>query len=177
MIDPGEKVRTLIAQETRSVYDAHHEYLWYDPTQYSIDIYSWHNVEQDLIDTLIEKVSAILYDIETFTLYGHQYAVRISSRIDIQLEFQHDQHHRRIVRTLTDTFASSAGTLPPPFIPVARYKVPSKQQYSHLKNTLAKIETSVEVPVTSLLMAKVTEFGHGVRRYEMIRDIALADVP
>ncbi len=177
MIDIGAEARTRIEEETRDLYRTHREYLWYDPAHFAVTLYSWPQVEPDLRESLTDKVRELVFDARPFTLYAFEYVVRISHLIKINLDFQQDRGYRALVTSLDDFFGASGKPYPSPLIPLARYKVPAKQQYSHLKNTLSKIKTSVEVPVSSLRMVHVTDFGHGVRQWETFAEIPLDGLP
>ncbi len=172
-IELPEEVKKQIENETRTMFDLHPEYLWYDSTDYRIPIYSWPNVETDLTEKLSDKIATLLFEQKPFTLSGLRYAVKISNRIDIVLQFQEDKKCSDLVESIETYFNQGNSSKYVPLLPVARYKIPSKQQYSHLKNRLEKIKTAVEIPVNSLSLCKVTDFGNGIRKYEDLKTIKI----
>lgn len=172
-IEPAPEVIKQIASETRELFLDHPEYLWFDPSEYRIPIYLWNDVEDGLVDKLTQKVSELLFDQRSFLLFGLKYVIRIGTRIDINLDFQPDKAYRRMVETLYTFFSPEKKPSFTPVITIARYKIPSKQQYSHVKNKLEKLETHVEIPVDNVYISKVTDFGQGKKTYEYISEIHL----
>lgn len=173
-IDLSKEVKSQIEKESSTVFDSHPEYLWYDASEYALTLYSWPTVEPDLVDKLSDKLSELLFEQERFALFGFKYVVKIGSRIDVQLEFQEDRRYRALVDSITNFFSPEVKANHVPSIPLARYKIPSKQQYSHLKNQLAKIKSEVELTVDGVSLTKVTDFGNGIRKYEHLRKIQFA---
>lgn len=170
-IELPEEVKKQIEKETKMLFELHPEYLWYDVADYHISFYSWPNVESDLIDKLAEKLTALLFEQKPFVLYGFKYVVKIENHIDIVLKFQEDQHYRTLVTSVAEFFSPELKPDVVPILPLARYKIPSKQQYSHLKNKLKYMETEVEIPVNALTLCKVTDFGNAIRKYEPLCDV------
>jgi 2'-5' RNA ligase len=170
-IDIPEGVKKQIEKETSVVFDAHPEYLWYEVAEYRIPLYQWASVEPDLVEKLSEKVSALLFEQKPLVLYSLKYAVKISSHIDVVLLFQEDRRYRSIVESIVGFFSPEVKPVFVPMLPLARYKIPAKQQYTHLKNTLSKMETKIEVPVDTLSLCKTTDFGNGIRKYQELGKI------
>lgn len=173
-IDIPQEAKKQIEKESAPVFSLHPEYLWYDADGYAITLYSWPSVEPDLVDKLSDKLSELLFEQERFALFGFKYVVKIGSRIDVQLEFQEDRRYRELVDSITGFFSPDGKANHIPSIPLARYKIPSKQQYSHLKNQLAKIKSEVELSVESVSLTKVTDFGNGIRTYDHLKKIQFA---
>lgn len=171
MIELPDDVRALVESESAGVYEAHPEYLWYDRAQYALTVCSWHNVEPDLEQQLADKVSELLFEQERFILFAHEYVVKIKDKIDVVLRFQDDRRYRELVDTISGYFDTQVKVQRVPEIPLARYKIPSKQQYSHLKNQLAKMQPTGEVRVDAVSLAKVTHFGNGIITYTTIKSI------
>lgn len=170
-IELPDEVKKQIEKETKVVFDVHPEYLWYDIADYHLTFYSWPDVEADLVDKLSEKLTSLLFEQKHFVLYGLKYVVKISNHIDVVLQFQEDRVYRALVESVASYFSPELKPTFVPLLPIARYKIPSKQQYSHLKNRLEKIKTEVEIPVTTLSLCKVTDFGNGIRKYEELKKI------
>jgi 2'-5' RNA ligase len=170
-IELPEEVKKQIEKETKVLFNAHPEYLWYDIADYHLTFYSWPNVEPDLIEKLSEKLTALLFEQKQLILYGLKYVVKIGNHIDVTLQFQEDRAYRSLVESVVTYFSPELRPTFVPLLPIARYKIPSKQQYSHLKNRLEKIKTEVEIPVSALSLCKVTDFGNGIRKHEELKKI------
>lgn len=170
-INLPEEVRKQIETETSALFKLHPEYLWYDIADYRIILYSWPDVENDLIGKLSEKLHDLLFEQKSFTLYGLKYTVKIGNHIDILLHFQEENIYRALIGSISSYFSPSMEPQAVPFLPIARYKIPSKQQYSHLKNQLAKLETKVEFSVEGISLTKTTDFGNGIKKYEDLSKI------
>lgn len=168
-------VKDQIGKETIKLFEDYKEFLWYDPQEYRIVLHVLHAVDGELLPKLQEKVEAMLFEVNTIQLFAHAYVIKIASRIDIKLEFQREAHFTRLVRLIADTFAGVGipGDDNYASVALARYKIPSKQQYSHLKNKLERLETAVELAVTEVTVCKMTEFGKGARVGEALFTVPL----
>lgn len=176
-IDIPQETKLLIEHETSSLFELHPEYVWFEPNHYCISLYTWQDVSVDLIEKLEQKIADVMFEQPAFTLYGLQYKVKISDHIDIVLEFQPDRHYRKAVKALGDFFGEKNTISASPILVIARYKVPSKQQYTHLKNKLSKLVTNTEIAVHHVSLQKVTDFGHGVKTYEHVGSVPLHHTP
>jgi len=161
-----DEVTKQIENETLALFELHPEYLWYDIADYRLTTYFWPDVEIDLFEKLSKKLNDLLFEQRTFTLYGLKYVVKIGSHIDILLQFQEEKRFRALVESVSQYFSPDLEPQVVPFLPIARYKIPSKQQYSHLKNQLAKLKTKAEFSVDSVSLTKTTDFGNGIKKYE-----------
>lgn len=170
-IDVPEIVKKQIEAETAGLFALHPEYLWYDIADFYIPLFQWNDVEPDLVEKLSSKIAELMFEQKKFILYSEKYVVKISNHIDVVLHFQEDRRYRELVKTVSQFFAPELKPSFVPSVPVARYKIPSKQQYSHLKNQLSKIKTEVEVGVDGIGICKVTDFGNGIRKYDRLTNI------
>ncbi len=174
-INLTDKNKKDIEKETVKLFDDYKEFLWYEPNGYILPLYTWNNVEHDLVEKLSTKIQDALFEYDAFELFSIKYAVKISSRIEIFLIFQRDAKYTRLIRTLEDAFAQVGVSAPDDEarLAIARYKIPSKQQYTHLKNKLGKTDTDVHVLVEELSLFKVTQFGNGAKESKKVCDIGL----
>lgn len=172
-IELTEDTRRLIEKESEPIFIDHQEFLWYGADNYRVMIYAWQNVETDLVEKLTEKVTELVSNQKPFYMFGLRYAVKIGTRIDIQLDLQEDRNYRDLVESLQAFFNPGVSISSLAHIALARYKIPSKQQYSHIKNQLEKIKTDTEIFVDALSIMKVTQFGNGINKQEEIAKIPL----
>lgn len=174
-IELSSSTKSKVEDESLKIFNKHKEFLWFDPQEYRIPLFTWSAVEVDMIPKLTEKLEAILFETDRFTIFAHEYVVKISSRIDIFLQFQHEAKFTRLIRTLGDGLYGTGRILQEdfPMLAIARYKIPAKQQYSHLKNDLAKLKTEVEIPVESLSLVHVTQFGKGASEGKELSRISI----
>ena len=54
-IELSTENKKLIEKETKELFDKHKEYLWFDPLEYRIPVFTWTNVEDDLLEKLKSK--------------------------------------------------------------------------------------------------------------------------
>lgn len=167
--------KKLIEKESAEIFEDYKEFLWYDPQEYRIPLFTWSKVEEDLVPKLVEKINDVLFETEQFDIFGSDYVVKIGSRIDLYLRFQREAKFTRLVRSLSDAFYGSGIASPEDFamVAIARYKIPAKQQYSHLKNKLEKLKTDVHLDVKTLSVLKITEFGKGAKEGKILASVDL----
>lgn len=168
-------IKKQIMQETEYIRQDHPEYTWLDLSEYRLVLFQWPDVEEDLIPKLQIKLSELLLDVPAFTLFGLEYRVHIVHTIDIRCNFQEERSYRTIIDALFHYFVpkKSPARYHQPYLKIARWKIPSKQQYSHLKNQLARLTCETEFPVTKLDLHKETVFGENDIERELIGSIEL----
>jgi 2'-5' RNA ligase len=157
-IELPQEVKDRIADETSLLRCNHPEYDWFPPDRWRITLYYWPHVPNELVLPLQRKVEELTFEERPFVIFGLRYCVFIQNHIEIRLQLQQSNNIKRIGRSLHDYFAGIVSYQSPPyfFIPLARYKIPAKQQYSHLKNTLEKISCDFELCVSELSLQKTT---------------------
>ncbi len=172
-IELSPDIKQLISQETENLRGEYAAFQWDRPSQYHLDIFNIPDIEVDLIPQLIEKVKEMTVDIKPMVLFGFAYQVKITRQIDIQLTCQFLRPYATMVESLYTFFRQREYTSKDPSIHLAKYKIPSKQQYTHLKNILGKMTTEVEIPINTLTISKMTYFGRGDSESEVLAQISL----
>jgi hypothetical protein len=175
-IELSDDQKKLIESETAKLYGDYGEFLWYDTKQYRIVLYAWNGVEKNMLPKLSQKIEDLVFDIDPFIMYSRNYFVSIgATRIDLHLGFQREAKFTRLMRSLEHCLYGSgtASKDDNASISIARYKVPSKQQYMHLKNKLERMATDVIVNVDKLSLVHLTDFGHGAKEGVVLDEILL----
>ncbi len=171
-IELSAETKQLISQETEALRSEYAAFQWDRPSQYRLELFSLPNIEEDLIPQLIEKIKEMTVDTKPMVLFGFAYQVKITRQIDIQLTCQFLRPYETLVESLYTFFRQRTYTSKDPSIHLAKYRIPSKQQYTHLKNILEKTTTAVEIPINTLTISKMTYFGRGNSE-----GVVLAEIP
>lgn len=168
-------IKKQIVQETDFIRRDHPEYTWINLSDYRLVLFQWPDVDEDLLPKLQEKLAELLLDVPAFTLFGLEYRVHIVHSIDVRCNFQEERSYKTIIDTLFGYFTpkKQPARFHQPFLKVAKWKIPSKQQYSHLKNQLAKLTCATEFPVTKLDLWKETVDEDNYPERELVGTIEL----
>ena len=160
-IEIPPQIRFQISSELSTLKQEYAAFSWEDTDDYRISLFTLTHVEEDLVPKMAEKIRELTVDMKPFTLFAFAYQVKIAHVIDLQLTCQSSHQLTELTKTLQTYFTQRPYRARDASIHVARYKIPSRQQYTHLKNKLEKIETNVEIPVNELTLGKLTIRGGG----------------
>jgi len=154
-IDISEEVRNTIQQQIDPIKKKHPEYNWIDSAGYFIPIYYLpHEIKEDVA---IQKIEKVLFDIPTFRLFALDFHVHIDHIIRILVRF-HTQHTlEQIAKDIRTEFGSTQ--LYEPTVEIAKYRIPSRQQYKHLQTQLTQVDCDVEIPVDAIHIFSTKQRG------------------
>lgn len=152
-IDPSAALQKEIARQMMPISNDYQEFSWIAPEKYHITVQYIGDVDgEEKLQHIKPIVEELTYDVPGFTLYSNMANILIDSRITLYVDFQKNNHLEVLVKRLQE----SLGIVPKyrymPHITLAKYKIPSKQQYQHLKKKLHKLELDIEIPVTSITL-------------------------
>ncbi len=131
-------------QDIKSLYP---QFSWGDEKNYHITLYFYG--ETNKLDKIKEKLEEILYDQEAFYLYSTTADLFMNSKIVIYLNFRREKKIEKLAEKIRETFGEHFGN-PKKFVPhlsLARYKIPSKQQYLVLKKRLHRLSIDISFQV------------------------------
>ncbi len=172
-IDPNEEIQKEIFRQVAPIWDDYQEFTWIPPEKYHITVQFIGDVVQEQKLVQMEKIiGELTYDIPRFTLYAHMADVLINQRITLYIEFYKDNNLEKLVRRLQDSLAIIPTYRYMPHITLAKYKIPSKQQYQHLKKKIQKLPLDIAIEVDSVhLYESILARPHPF--YKKLRDFPL----
>ena len=149
-VDIPDKAIKRMIKETSKLREEYPQFAWVPKDNFHITLHYLGELHSDKIDKIREKTERAIFDIEPTNLYAFGLDIFISTKIVIYISF----HKNKVVETLSSRL--SAIHTPQekrtfiPHLTIARWKVPSKQQYLHLKKKLHRTEITLEFPINKV---------------------------
>lgn len=125
---------------------------WVPPENYHVSLYYIGDINPQKLPIAEEHIQNALYDVPATRMYTFGVDLFINEQIIIYLSFLRSKIVEDISRRIYDLFEDPEKKRKEyiPHITLARYKIPSKQQYFHLKKKLSKMKIDVEFEINEI---------------------------
>ena len=148
-IELSEETRRQITDQLVDFKKLYPQFQWEKIENYNILVHSF----GDFLDkkSAISKLETALFDKNLFYLYSFEVALTIGNNIVLYLDFRREKEIERIsesIKGLTSTMESPEKYVPR--LTLAKYKIPSKQQYFVIKKRLSNINVDLSFKVSKL---------------------------
>ena len=152
-IEVPDKIKSKIDEMLVEIKNKHQDFNWTPANKYHITIFFFGEVNHiDKIETRIDKQ---LFDVPSFYLYSNNVDLFIHNKITVYLDFLRNRTIETIGQKIKDEFTDGPINNNQKFVPhltLARYRIPSKQQYFVIKKQLEKLSIDVEFKVDKLVL-------------------------
>lgn len=166
-------VEKLISEQLQILKDDYKAFQWFDKEEYCIELFNFGKVDDSKIDPLSEMIERGIFDQTTFTLYSEHLHIMMKNSMTFYVGFQTSKPIEHLVKSLKASFKMDDKLIFFPHLPVARYKIPSKQQYLLMKKRCASYRLEFEIDITQItLLNSVIE--NNKLRYETVKEFALS---
>ncbi|PIU36987.1 hypothetical protein CO005_02075 [Candidatus Roizmanbacteria bacterium CG_4_8_14_3_um_filter_34_9] len=142
MIELSDKTKKQIVDQLADFRKLYPQFQWERIENYNILIHSFGEFANK--KSTIEKIETALYDKNLFYLYSFEVALTIGNNIILFMDFKREKEIERISESINEVEK---------FVPrliLAKYKIPSKQQYFVIKKRLSNIEVDISFKVNKL---------------------------
>src|SRR3990167_4180091 len=146
---PKETKRKLTGQIVRLQKEYAH-FRWVSEDNYHITLQFFG--DQFKTPYLIRQIQDAIYDSNEFYLYSLHAGLFLRGKIILYLAFQRNKELESIVRKIRENLAMDTAKRFVPHLTLGRYKVPSKQQYLHLKKKMRNLNLDIEFKTTKLIL-------------------------
>jgi 2'-5' RNA ligase len=164
--------KKAVLEQLSPLNDEYKVFQWLPSEEYTIELFNFGKVEESKIDPLCEMIERGVFDMPAFTLYSELLHMMMRNNITFYVGFQTSKPMERLVKQLKQSFKIEDNLIFFPHLPVARYKIPSKQQYLLIKKKCASYKMEFEIGITQItLLNSVIE--NNKLRYEIIKEFAL----
>lgn len=130
------------------------EFSWVPEKNYHITISFLGERSEDKMPYIVEAIERSTFDIKPTILFALDTGMFVYPGIILRLAFNRNKDLEQIRERTVDLFSmereNDMKNKYMPHITLARYKLPSKQQYFHLKKKLERIKTPIEFPVKEI---------------------------
>ena len=176
-IDLNEALQNELAIQIQPIVKDYPEFTWIPPEKYHITVQYIGGISNDeKLQKLHPIIEELTYDIPKFTLTANMADILINTRITLYVEFHKNNHLEKIVKRVQKSLGTSPNYRYMPHVTIAKYKIPSKQQYLLLKKKLQKLPVEVEVPVDSIflyesILARPHPIYKNIMEYPLAEDL------
>ncbi|VVA43698.1 conserved hypothetical protein [Candidatus Roizmanbacteria bacterium] len=148
-IEFSDETKQQIIDQLSDFRKQYPQFQWEKIENYNILVHSF----GEFLDkkSSIKLLETALYDKNTFYLYSFEVALTIGNNIVLYLDFRREKEIERIserIRELSPSMQSSEKYVPR--LTLAKYKIPSKQQYFVIKKRLSNLEVDISFKVNKL---------------------------
>lgn len=157
-IDLPKEAKSELDDQVKKLQKEYAAFRWVPKSNFHITLQFFGNEFDE--ERIIKNVEEIVYDIPSLNLYSTDVSVFINTKIVLYLNFKRNKLLERIVDELKDRLQIKSSKKFIPHLSLARYKIPSKQQYLVLRKRLANLEIDVNFTVSKIyLFESIVENG------------------
>lgn len=145
------KTKKEVDDQLSEIKKIYPQFQWLPSDNYHITVNFFGEVSDP--KKLIDRLEQVLYDKKSFYLYSISVDLFIHNKITIVLNFRREKTIEIIHESVEEVFQKFESSLK--FIPhltLARYKIPSKQQYFVIKKRLSRMTVDVFFKVNKLVL-------------------------
>ncbi|QQG44629.1 MAG: RNA 2',3'-cyclic phosphodiesterase [Candidatus Roizmanbacteria bacterium] len=115
---------------------------WVEPENFHISLLFLGEVEDK--DEIVRRIEENVFDVRPVYLFSLSSSIFIQNKITLYVKFKRDKSLEKLVEKLRQEFNMPESVKFVPHLTVARYKVPSKQQYLLLKKKMENFSPDLE---------------------------------
>ena len=148
-IELPDKTKKEITDQLADFRKGYPQFQWEKTENYNILVHSFGEFSDK--KSTIEKIETALFDKNLFYLYSFEMALTIGNNIVLFVDFKREKEIERISESIKEI--SSRLESSEKFIPrliIAKYKIPSKQQYFVIKKRLSNLAIDISFKVNKL---------------------------
>jgi len=149
MIELSDETRKQIVEQLADFRKLYPQFQWEKIENYYILVHSFGEFSDK--KRTIDKLETALFDKNLFYLYSFEVALTIGNNIVLFMDFKREKEIERISESIKriSTRLESSEKFVPRLI-LAKYKIPSKQQYFVIKKRLSNLEVDISFKVNKL---------------------------
>ncbi len=148
-IELSDETKQQIVDQLADFRKLYPQFQWEKTENYNILVHSFGEFSDK--KSIIEKIETALFDKNLFYLYSFEVALTIGNNIVLFMDFRREKEIERIsesIKRISSRLESSEKFAPK--LILAKYKIPSKQQYFVIKKRLSNLEVDISFKVNKL---------------------------
>ncbi len=152
-VELSDKIKKEIDNQLSEIKKTYPQFQWIPNDNYHITVNFFGEVNNQ--KKIINRLEEVLYDKESFYFYSTTLDLFIRNKITIYLNFKREKIIEKINEDINETFQIFENSVKfTPHLTLARYKIPSKQQYFVLKKRLTKVSVDISFKINKLTLFK-----------------------
>lgn len=151
-IDLPKTVKQKVTAALTDIKSQYPDFKWVSEENYHITLEFFGEVRE--VERIEKQIINALYDQNSFYLYSNSADLFIQDKITIYLNFRREKTVEALVgKIMSATNRKNNGDRKfMPHLTLARYKIPSKQQYFVLKKRLSKLDIDIHFHTRKLVL-------------------------
>jgi len=167
-----DSVKDTINKGLRNLKYEYKDLRWVDPKNYHITVHFFG--ETPSVEKIIPKIEDSLFEFKSLYMYSLESRLLLRRKVYAILEFSRNKQLENIAYTLRSVFNSKPEVKYIPHLTLARYRIPSKQQYLLLKKKFNNIDIDISFKVNKLTLFDCVNYDT-VPEYKIIKEFNLID--
>lgn len=149
-IDLPDKIKQSVEEQLQDIKKEYKDFNWTPFQNFHITLLF---LEEGLdLKEIIKKVENAIFEINPFYLYSFAVDLFINKNILLYVSFRREKMLEVLAKRLDEEFELKNQVKFVPHVAIAKYKIPSKQQYIHLKKKLSQLSVDFEFKVDTLTL-------------------------
>ncbi len=149
-IDLPSNVKNKLHKQLKTLREDYPDYRWVTEENYHITIHFFG--EKKSADKITQQITDATYYASPFHLYSFKTDLFMRGKIIIYLSFKRNKILEKLVDELKVRLSLPNDSRFVPHLTIGRYRIPSKQQYLHLKKKLKNLSIDISFEVRKLLL-------------------------
>ncbi|OGK10735.1 2'-5' RNA ligase [Candidatus Roizmanbacteria bacterium RIFCSPHIGHO2_01_FULL_35_10] len=150
-IELPPKVKVELEKQIQDIRREYANYNWIPKENFHITLLFFGDIEsKEEVERLKNKIEAAIYDVNSFIMYSYGADLFINNKILLYIYFRREKIIEELVTKIKNNLQIEDQVKFVPHLSIARTRVPSKQQYLHLKKKLQKLNIDIDFAVTKI---------------------------
>ena len=171
-IDIPEKVKQQIDNRLKDLKLEYQDLKWVGSENFHITVHFFG--EEPSADKIIPKIDEALFESYSFYMYSLESRLSIKKKVFAYLAFSRNKELEQIVSRVNGVFNTINTLKYMPHITLARYRIPSKQQYLLLKKKFGKLDINISFKVSKLTLFDCINYSEKPE-YKIVKEFNLLE--
>ena len=145
-----DNVREKISNSLKDIKNEYKDLRWVGNDNYHITVHFFGDTLD--IDKIVPKIEDSLFDTYSFYMYSSECRLFLKRKVFAFLGFSRSKELEKIAFDIDRAFNSQIKIKYVPHLTLARYRIPSKQQYLLLKKKFSNINIDISFKVNKLTL-------------------------
>lgn len=138
-----------IITQTAQLRKDYPEFNWIPSENFHITLHFIGDIPEDKLNLVAEHIERTIFDIRPTELYAFGAGLFIQKTITAYISFHKNNTLKELNKRFIELFEDKKKEFMP-HITIAKWKIPSKQQYFHLKKKLQNLPIEIEFPIKEI---------------------------
>jgi len=149
-IDLPAASKKKLDQQIEKLKKDYPQFSWVTPENFHITLHFFGETNQ--LERIKKKVREAIYDANLFYLYSLGANLFINKKIVLYIYFKREKRLEELTSKIKKIFQAEEVKKFVPHLTIARYRIPSKQQYLNLKKKLQQLPLEIDFSIKKIYL-------------------------